>query len=98
MQRNYVNSIATVAMNLTLVQGWQSWLVSALVLSLVDYCNSSLAGLPALAPLQRVLNAATCYVADQCLRDHMTLVQRSLHWLPIHQRVQYKLCILTYRA
>jgi len=28
----------------------------------------------------------------------MTLVQRSLHWLLIHQRIQYKLCILMYGA
>jgi len=68
-------------------------LVSALVFSRVDYCNSSLAGLPAgaLAPLQRVLNAATRFVADLRPRDHVT-VQRSLHWLPFRQRIQYKLC------
>ena len=67
-------------------------LVSALVLSRVDYCNSSLAGLlaVALAPLQGVLNAATWYVADLRLRDHMTSVQRSLHWLPHHQRIEYR--------
>jgi len=56
-------------------------LVSALLLPRVDYCNSSLAGLPAiaLAPLQRVLNAATCYVADLHPHDHVTLVQHTLH-------------------
>jgi len=55
----------------------------------VDYCNSSLAGLPAIAfaPLQRVLNADTRYVTDLRPRDHVKLVQRSLHWLPIHQRL-----------
>jgi len=54
-------------------------LVSALVLSRVDYCNSSLAGQPAaaLAPLQRVLNAATRYVADLRLRDDNASVQLS---------------------
>ena len=75
-------------------------LVSALVFSWVDYCNSSLAGLPAgaLASLQRVLNAATPFVADLHPRDHVTSVQRSLHWLPIRQRIQYKLCVLMYGA
>ena len=75
-------------------------LVSALVFSWVDYCNSSLAGLPAnaLAPLQRVLNAATRFVADLRPRDHLSSVQRSLHWLPIRQRIQYKLCVLMYGA
>ena len=39
--------------------------VSALILSKLDYCNSVLAGLPAstLAPLQRVQNAAARLVA-----------------------------------
>jgi len=45
-----------------------------------------------------VLNTATCYVADLLPYHHVTLVQRSLHWLPIHQRIQYKLCILMYGA
>jgi len=72
-------------------------LVSALVLSRVDYCNSSLAAV-ALAPLQRVFNAATRYVTDLRLglRDHVTSVQRSLHWLPVHQRIEYKLGVLVY--
>jgi len=75
-------------------------LVSARVFYRVNYCNSSLAGLPAsaLAPLQRVLNAATRFVADLHPRDHVTSVQRSLHWLPICQRIQYKLCVLMYGA
>ena len=49
-------------------------LVSALALSRVDYCNSSLPGLPAVAfaPLQMVLNAATRYVADLRPRDHVS--------------------------
>ena len=72
-------------------------LVSALVPSRVDYCNSSLAAV-ALAPLQRVFNAATRYVTDLRLglRDHVTSVQRSLHWLPVHQRIEYKLGVLMY--
>jgi len=54
-------------------------LVSALVFSRVDSCNSSLAGLSAstLTPLQRVLNAATRFVDDLRPRDHVTSVQRS---------------------
>ena len=48
------------------------------------------------SPLQRVLNAATPCATDLRLRDHVTSVQRSLHWLPIHQRIEYKLSILMY--
>ena len=49
-------------------------LVSAFVLSRLDYCNSVLAGLPAvtLKPLQRVMNAAVCLVAGLGWRDHIT--------------------------
>jgi len=71
-------------------------LVCALVLSRIDYCNSVLAGLPnsTLAPLQRVLNAAARFVANLQPRDHVTDTLRALHWLPIRQRVSYKLCML----
>ena len=69
-------------------------LVCALVLSRLDYCNSVYAGLPAatLAPLQRVLHAAARLVNDLKTSDHVTSALMDLHWLPIKQRVEYKLC------
>jgi len=60
-------------------------LVCALVLTCVDYCNSALAGLSdsALAPLQRVLNAAARLVLGLQPRDHVTAAFQTLHWLPV---------------
>ena len=47
-------------------------LVTSLVISRLDYCNSVLAGLPAsiLAPLQRVQNAADRLVLNRDRRSH----------------------------
>ena len=73
-----------------------SGLVSAFVTTMLDYCNSVLAGLPQLTidPLQRVHNAAAELVAGTGTRDHITPVLQSLHWLPIRFRIIYKLCVL----
>jgi hypothetical protein len=75
-------------------------LVTALVFSRLDYCNAVLAGLPAstLAPLQRVLHAAARLV--NCLRPryHVTSALKELHWLPIVQRIDYKLCLLVHKS
>ena len=75
-------------------------LVSAFVLSRLDYCNSILAGLPmtTLAPLQRVLHSAARLVLGLKPWDHVTAALRDLHWLPIRQRIDYKLCLLVHRA
>jgi len=75
-------------------------LVSAFVLSRLDYCNSILAELPAssLAPLQRVLHAAARLVFDLKPRDHVTSALQTLHWLPIKQRIQFKICLLVHLA
>ena len=75
-------------------------LASVFILSRIDYCNSSLAELPAssLAPLKRVINATARYVTDIGPHDHLTSVMRSLHWLPISQRVTYKLCALMHAS
>ena len=75
-------------------------LVSAFVTTRLDYCNSVLAGLPqaSIDPLQRVQNAAARLVAGIGTRDHITPVLRSLHWLPIKLRIQYKLCVLLHHG
>ena len=59
------------------------------------YCNSLLAGLPqsTLAPLQRVQNAAARLVFELGARDHVTASLIQLHWLPVHWRIQFKLCL-----
>jgi len=75
-------------------------LVSAFVLSRLDYCTAVLAELPAsaLAPLQRVLHAAARLVLDLKPRDHVTSALYTLHWLPIKYRITYKLCLLVHLA
>src|SRR6218665_2380004 len=71
-------------------------LVSALIISRLDYCNAILANLQAstLAPLQRVLNAAARLVMNLGPRDHVTPTLYELHWLPIQSRIQFKICLL----
>jgi predicted nucleic acid binding AN1-type Zn finger protein len=75
-------------------------LVSALVLSRLDYCNAVLADLPAstLAPFQKVLHAAARLVLGLRPRDHVSSALKELHWLPIMQRIQYKLCLFVHKA
>lgn len=75
-------------------------LVSAFVLSRLDYCNALLAELPAstLAPLQRVQNAAARLVLNLKPYDHITPALIELHWLPVKQRIAYKLCLLVHKS
>ena len=58
------------------------------------------AGLPAsnLKPLQRLINAAAHYVADLGPYDGATNTLKELHWLPIKQRITYKLCVMMHSA
>ena len=71
-----------------------------LVTSRLDYCNSLLAGAASqhIRRLQRMQN--TCARLIMCRRkyDHVTPLLRELHWLPVHQRIQFKLLVITYKA
>ena len=66
--------------------------VCALVLSRLDYANSLLASSPKylVERLQRVQNSAARLVLKAKKRDHITPLLRSLHWLPVQARIQYK--------
>ena len=75
-------------------------LVHAMITSRIDYCNSLPCGLPdnSLNKLQRVQNAAARLITRTAKFSHITPVLRTLHWLPIKQRVQFKMLILVFKA
>jgi hypothetical protein len=75
-------------------------LVSAFVLSRLDYCNAILIGLPAstLAPLQRLMHAAVRLICDLKPHDHISASMCALHWLPMKQIIDFKVCLLVHQT
>ena len=76
-------------------------LANSLVASKVDYCNSLYYGLPAasLDKLQRVQNSLARVIVPSVRRhDHITPTLKRLHWLPIRQRIIFKIASLTYKT
>ena len=76
-------------------------LANSLVQTKIDYCNSLLSGLPASAVnrLQRVQNSLARVVCRAPkFRSSSSALLKRLHWLPVAQRIQYKICVLTFKA
>lgn len=76
-------------------------LANALVSSKLDYCNSLFYGLPAssLDRFQRVQNALARVVIPSVKRHHhISPTLQKLHWLPIPQRITFKIASLTFKT
>ena len=75
-------------------------LVHAFVSARLDYCNSLLYGLPKelLKKLQHVQNFAARIVTHTRKCDHITPVLCQLHWLPIEERIVFKILSLTFKC
>lgn len=75
-------------------------LINTFVFSRIDYCNALLAGVSkaTLNRMQVLLNSAARILTRTNIRDHITPVLESLHWLPIRFRVDFKVLMLTYNA
>jgi len=76
------------SLRLQLVRDVMARLVSALVLSRLDYCNAVLTGLP----------ASTLTLELSWTSDHVSPALRDLHWLPIKQSIEFKLCLLVHKS
>ena len=74
-------------------------LIHAFVTSHVDYCNSLYSGLPnsTLAPLQHVQNTAARLVTKSRKHEHITPILNSLHWLPVVNRIKFKILLLVFK-
>ncbi len=75
-------------------------LVHAFITSRVDYCNSLLIGLPKylINRLQMVQNTAARVAKRVRKYDHITPVLFNLHWLPVEQRIQFKVLLTIYKV
>ena len=75
-------------------------IVHTCITSTLDYCNSLLYGLPdsQIVKLQRVQNTCARLICNLPKFAHVTPLLRELHWLPIRQRMEFKMLMIVYKA
>ena len=75
-------------------------LVSAFVLSRIDYCNALLFGSThdLTSHLQRIQNYSARVILRLPMSSSITIHLKSLHWLPVKERSTYKIACLCYHC
>ena len=75
-------------------------MVTNLIISTLDYCNSVLAGSnnATIRPLQLVLNRAVRFIYKPGRRSHITPYLKMLHILPISYRIKFKTCLISFKV
>ena len=74
-------------------------LVQSIVVSRIDNCNSLLYGILALNTnkLQKLQNSCARLIYRKKRRDHVTPLLKELHWLPVRQRIVFKILLITFK-
>ena len=75
-------------------------LIHGLITSRLDFCNSILYNLPnkQIERLQQIQNQAALMLKRIPQGNHITPLLRELHWLRIHDRIIFKILLLTHKA
>lgn len=75
-------------------------LVHAFVISHIDRCNGLLYGLPdtLICRLQRIQNSAARLITRTHSRESVSLILRNLHWLPVKDRLIFKLLVIAFKC
>ena len=74
-------------------------LVTNLIISNLDYCNSLLISSPnyVVATLQRALNKAVRFIFSVRRGEHITPYLLKLHLLPVSYRIKYKIILIAFK-
>jgi len=75
-------------------------IVRTLILSKLDYCNALMYGIDKknLNRLQTLQNRSARLIFKLPKRSHASPLLKSLHWLPVEQRIQFKCLVQTHKA
>ena len=96
--RNNLKKIATIRDYLT--KDVTSMLVTTLVLSRLDYCNSLLVNISQdkISRLQVIQNSAAKLVVREKRMSHSLPILYELHWLPVKERIGFKIAMLCFKC
>ncbi len=74
--------------------------IHAFVTTRLDYCNALYVGVSgsSVARLQMVQNAAARLLTGTRKYEHISPILASLHWLPVHFRIQFKILLFVYKS
>ena len=93
-----IKNISRIRPNLDIDTTWT--LIQRLILSRLDYCNGTLAGMSGknMAKLQRIQNMS-CHITHYLHKyDHILRPLKDLHWLKVLQRINFELATLMFKC